>query len=121
MPRVKRGVTAHHRHKKILELTKGHRATSHSLYQRAHESMLHALRYAYVHRHERRGDMRRLWIARINAASRAGGLNYGKFIEGLNKAGVEINRKMLADMAVKEPEAFASLVTTAKAKVKVEV
>ena len=83
--------------------------------------MLHALRYAYVHRHERRGDMRRLWIARINAASRAGGLNYGKFIEGLTKAGVEINRKMLADMAVREPEAFATLVTTAKAKVKVEV
>ena len=117
MPRVKRGVTAHHRHKKILELTKGHRATNHSLYRRAHESMLHALRYAYVHRHERRGDMRRLWIARINAASRAGGLNYGKFIEGLTKAGVEINRKMLADMAVREPEAFATLVTTAKAKV----
>ncbi len=121
MPRVKRGVTAHHRHKKILELTKGHRASNHSLYRRAHESMLHALRYAYVHRHERRGDMRRLWIARINAASRAGGLNYGKFIEGLNKAGVEINRKMLADMAVREPEAFATLVTTAKAQVEVEV
>jgi large subunit ribosomal protein L20 len=121
LPRVKRGVTARHRHKKVLELTKGHRATSHSLYRRAHESMLHALRYAYVHRHERRGDMRRLWIARINAASRAGGLNYGKFIEGLTKAGVEINRKMLADMAVKEPEAFASLVTTAKTQVKEEV
>ena len=82
--------------------------------------MLHALRYAYVHRHDRRGDMRRLWIARINAASRAGGLNYGKFIEGLNKAGVEINRKMLADMAVREPEAFANLVTMAKAQVQPE-
>ena len=121
MPRVKRGVTAHHRHKKVIELAKGHRATSHKLYQRAHESMLHALRYAYVHRHDRRGDMRKLWIARINAASRAGGLNYGKFIEGLGKAGVEINRKMLADMAIREPEAFATLVTTAKSNVKVEV
>ena len=121
MPRVKRGVTARHRHKKILELTKGHRATKHSLFRRAHESMLKALSNAYDHRRERKGDMRRLWIARVNAASRASGLNYGKFIEGLNKAGVEINRKMLADMAVKEPEAFASLVTTAKAKVKVEV
>lgn len=118
MPRVKRGVTARHRHKKLLELTKGHRATNHSLYRRAHESMLHSLSYAYAHRHERKGDMRRLWIARVNAASRAGGLNYGQFIEGLKKSGVEINRKMLADMAVREPEAFASLVTTAKGQIK---
>ena len=121
MPRVKRGVTARHRHKKILELTKGHRATKHSLFRRAHESMLKALSNAYDHRRERKGDMRRLWIARVNAASRASGLNYGQFMEGLRKSGVEINRKMLADMAVKEPEAFASLVTTAKAKVKVKV
>ena len=118
MPRVKRGVTTRQRHKKILELPKGHRATSHKLYQRAHESMLHALRYSYFHRHERRGDMRKLWIARINAASRSEGLNYGKFIEGLNAAGVEINRKVLAELAVSEPAAFASLVTTAKSNVK---
>ena len=118
MPRVKRGVTAHHRHTKLLELTKGHRATKHSLYRRAHDSMLHALSYAYAHRRERKGDMRRLWIARVNAASRANGLNYGEFINGLNLAGVEINRKMLAEMAVSEPEAFAGLVATAKAKVK---
>ena len=119
MPRVKRGVTAHHRHTKTLELTKGHRASNHSLFRRAHESMLHALRYSYIHRHDRKGDMRKLWIARINAGSRANGLTYGLLIQGLSKAGVEINRKMLADMAVKEPDAFAALVTTAKSNVKV--
>jgi large subunit ribosomal protein L20 len=114
LPRVKRGVTTHRRHKKVLALTKGHRATRHSLYKRAHESMLHALSYAYAHRRERKGDMRRLWIVRVNAASRAQGLSYGQFIHGLKQAGVEVNRKVLADMAVREPEAFASLVTTAK-------
>ena len=116
MPRVKRGVTVRRRHKKVLALTKGHRATRHSLYKRARESMLHALSYAYAHRRERKGDMRRLWILRVSAASRAQGLTYGQFINGLKKAGVEINRKMLADMAVKEPEAFANLVTTVKGK-----
>ena len=117
MPRVKRGVTSHHRHKKVLALTRGHRATSHSLYKRARESMIHALSYAYAHRRERRGDMRRLWILRVSAASRAQGLTYSQFIDGLKRSGVEINRKMLADMAVREPEAFASLVTMAKGKV----
>ncbi len=116
MPRVKRGVTGHHRHKKVLALTKGHRATKHSLYRRAHESMLKSLSYAYRHRRERKGDMRRLWISRINAASRSEGLTYGQFLDGLKKSGVEINRKMLAEMAVREPEAFASLVTIAKGK-----
>jgi large subunit ribosomal protein L20 len=117
LPRVKRGVTAHRRHKKVLALTKGHRATRHSLIKRARESMLHALDYAYAHRRERKGDMRRLWILRVSAASRSQGLTYGKFMAGLKKAGVEINRKMLADMAVREPEAFANLVTLAKGKV----
>jgi len=114
LARIKRGTTVRRRHKKVLALTKGHRATRHSLYKRAHESMLHALSYAYAHRRERKGDMRRLWIVRVNAASRAQGLSYGQFIYGLKKSGVEINRKILADMAVREPEAFASLVTTAK-------
>ena len=117
MPRVKRGVTSHRRHKKVLALTKGHRATKHSLYRRAHESMLKSLSYAYSHRRERKGDMRRLWILRVSAASRAQGLIYSRFIAGLKKSGVEINRKMLADMAVREPEAFANLVTIAKGKV----
>ena len=116
MPRVKRGVSAHKRHKKVLALTKGHKATRHSLYRRAHESMVKALSYAYFHRRERKGDMRRLWISRVNAASRAQGLTYGQFIDGLKKSGVEINRKMLADMAVREPDTFASLVTVAREK-----
>lgn len=114
MPRVKRGVTGHHRHKKVLAMTKGQRATRHSLYRRAHEAMMKSLSYAYAHRRERKGDMRRLWISRINAASRAHGVTYGQLINGLKKSGVEINRKMLADMAVKEPDAFASIVTMAK-------
>jgi len=114
LPRVKRGTTGHQRHKKVLALTKGHRATKHSLYRRAHESMLKSLSYAYSHRRERKGDMRRLWILRINAASRTQGLTYGQFVNGLRKSGVEINRKMLADMAVREPASFADLVTIAR-------
>jgi len=114
LPRVKRGTTRHHRHKKVLALTKGQRASRHSLYRRAHEAMLHSLSYAYSHRRERKGDMRRLWILRINAASRLQDLTYSQFMHGLTKAGVEINRKMLADMAVREPEAFANLATLAK-------
>ncbi len=117
MPRVKRGVTTHRRHKKVLALTKGQRATRHTLYRRAREAMLKSLSYAYAHRRERKGDMRRLWISRINAASRAQGLTYGQFIYGLKKSGIEINRKMLADMVIREPEAFANLVTLAKGKV----
>ena len=116
MSRVKRGVTAHRRHKKVLALTKGHRATKHSLYRRAHESMLKSLSYAYFHRRERKGDMRRLWFLPANAATRAHGLTYGQFMDGLKKSGIEINRKLLADMAVREPEAFADLVTVAKGK-----
>ena len=79
--------------------------------------MLKSLSYAYFHRRERKGDMRRLWISRVNAASRAQGLTYGQFINGLRKSGVEINRKILADIAVREPESFAHLVTLAKGKV----
>lgn len=116
MPRVKRGVTTHHRHKKMLAMTKGQRASRHSLYRRAHEAMLHSLSYAYQHRRERKGDMRRLWILRINAASRAQGLKYGQLMNLLRRSGVGLNRKMLADMAVREPEAFNSLVNTAREK-----
>ena len=114
MSRVKRGVVGRHRHKKVLALTKGHRATKHSLYRRAHESMLKSLSYSYRHRRERKGDMRRLWIARVNAASRAEGITYSQFMNGLSKAGVAINRKVLADIAIREPEAFRQLVVTAK-------
>ena len=114
MPRSKSSVTYHQRHKSVLAMTKGHRATKHALYRRAHESMLKALSYAYAHRRERKADMRALWIARINAVSRANGMNYAQFVNGLGKAGIQLNRKMLADMAVRDPQAFASLVTAAK-------
>ena len=116
MPRVKRGVTSHQRHKKILSMTKGQRGTRHRLIRRATESMLHSLSYAYFHRRERKSDMRRLWILRINAACRARGIKYSEFIDGLKKSGVEINRKMLADMAVREPESFRNLITIAGGK-----
>jgi large subunit ribosomal protein L20 len=111
-------VTSHRRHKKVLALTKGHRATKHSLFRRANESMLHSLSYAYAHRRERKSDMRRLWITRVNAATRAEGMTYGQLIHGLKKSGVEVNRKMLADMAVREPEAFNNLVSVAREHVK---
>jgi large subunit ribosomal protein L20 len=114
MPRVKGGTTARRRHNKVLKLTKGHRATSHTLYKRAHESMLHALSYSYRHRRERKGDMRRLWIVRINAATRENGMPYNKFMYGLMQAGVSIDRKMLADIAVRDSAAFARLVEIAK-------
>jgi len=114
MPRVKRGLTRQHHHSKVLAQTKGHRASSHKLFKRANESLLHALSYAYAHRRERKGDFRRLWIARINAAARQGGLSYSQFIAGLVKAGVALNRKVLADMAVRDPSSFAELVTVAK-------
>ena len=115
MPRVKRGVTTGRRHKRLLEMTKGHRATRHTSVRRAHQSMLKALTYAFKHRRERKGDMRRLWIVRINAAARAQGVKYSELIDGLQKQGIEIDRKMLADMAVREPAALANLITTAKA------
>jgi len=114
LPRVKRGVTTRQRHKSVLDLTKGHRATRHKLVKRAKESMVKALSYSYAHRRERKGDMRKLWIARVSAASRANGITYGQFMDGLKKAGVGINRKVLADMAVKEPAAFTELVTVAR-------
>jgi len=114
LPRVKGGVVTRRRHNKVLKLTKGHRATNHSLFARAHESMLHSLSYAYRHRRERKGDMRRLWICRINAAARLEGLSYSRFMNGLRQAEVEVNRKVLADMAVRDPAAFSRLVAVAK-------
>jgi large subunit ribosomal protein L20 len=118
LPRVKGGIVTHRRHKKVLKLTKGHKATRHSLFRRAHESMMHALFYAYRHRRERKGDMRRLWIVKINAAARAEGLSYSQFMDGLRKANVEINRKALADMAVNDPSSFSRLLSLASAKIK---
>ena len=115
MARVKRGVTAHRRHKKVLAMTKGHRGTKHRLYRRAHESMIHALKYAYRHRRERKGDLRRLWIVRIGAAARQGGLSYNRFMHGLKLANVQLDRKVLADLAMKDAAGFGELLGAAKA------
>lgn len=116
MPRAKSGKVTHKRHKKVLELTKGHYGARHTLYRSARESMLHALDYAYCHRRERKGDFRRLWIARINAAARAQGLSYNQLMASLKKSNMEINRKMLAEMAIKDPEGFTKLVASASSK-----
>ena len=115
MSRVKRGVTAHRRHKKILALTSGHRGQRHRLIKRANESMMHALRYNYVHRRDRKSDFRELWIMRINAASRLHGLTYSRLIHGLKLAGIDLDRKALADLAVTRPDAFEQLAGQAKA------
>ncbi|MBI5947346.1 MAG: 50S ribosomal protein L20 [Chloroflexi bacterium] len=115
MSRVKRGVTAHRRHKKILGLTKGHAGQRHRLIKRANESMLHALRYNYVDRRDRKSDFRELWIIRINAAARLHGLTYSRLMHGLKVAGVELDRKALADIAVTRPDAFETLAGQAKA------
>ncbi len=114
MTRAKGNVAAHRRHKKVLRLTKGQRGVRHSHYRVAHEAMMKSLSYSYRHRRERKGDFRRLWIVRINAATRQEGLSYSRFIDGLKKAGVEVDRKMLADMAVRDPNAFSQLATIAK-------
>ena len=115
MARVKRGVTGHARHKKVLEFTKGHKGQRHRLFRRANESMMHALSYAYRDRRDRKSQFRRLWIVRINAAARMHGTTYSRLIDGLARAGVEIDRKVLADIAVRDQAAFASLVATAAA------
>lgn len=118
MPRVKSSTVTRRRHKKVLRLTKGHRSTRHKLYRRAHESMIHALYYAYCHRRERKGDMRRLWITRINAAARGHGLSYNQLIAGLKKAGVQINRKALSEIAINDPATFSELASLVLARLK---
>jgi len=115
MSRVKRGVAAHKRHKKLLSRAEGRRGTRSTLIRPAREALIHALVYAYRDRRNRKRDMRRLWIERINAASRQHGVPYGRFMAGLKAAGVEVDRKILADMAIREPAAFAAMVETSKA------
>ncbi len=115
MPRARNRVAAHARHKKVLARTKGHRGKRHANYKIAHESMMHALRYAWEHRRKRKGDFRRLWIVRINAAARLHDLNYGQLIHGLRRADIAIDRKMLADLAVRDPDAFGQVAEQAKA------
>ena len=120
MSRIKRGVTAMHRHKRLLELTKGHRGGRHRLYRQAKESLMSALSHAYNHRRERKGDMRRLWILRINAAAREHGLSYSQLIHGLQQAEVSVDRKILADLAVRDSQAFAQLVLIARERLEPE-
>lgn len=114
MPRVKKGVTAHRRHKKILKLAKGYRGAKSKQFKKANETVMKALYYARRDRRAKKGDFRKLWIARINAATRVNGMSYSRFICGLTKAGVAVNRKMLADLAISDAEAFAKLVAVAK-------
>jgi large subunit ribosomal protein L20 len=114
MARVKRGVAAHRRHKKVLAQVKGHRATNNRLYKRAHESLMRALAYSYRDRKARKRDFRRLWIIRINAAARMNGIPYSRFIQGLKAANVEVDRKMLADLAVRDAAAFTAVAEVAK-------
>ena len=115
MPRVKRGVVSHRRHKKVLKQTKGQVMSRHTLFRRANEALIHSKYYATVGRKKRKNDFRRLWIARINAAARPLGMTYSKLMAGLKRAGVELDRKMLADLAVRDEKAFSQLVAAAKA------
>ncbi|UCF60293.1 MAG: 50S ribosomal protein L20 [Anaerolineaceae bacterium] len=113
MTRVKGGTTSRRRHKKILKLTKGMYGTRHRLFRRANEAMMKSLWYAYRDRRTRKRDLRRLWIARINAAARQNGTTYSRLIHSLKTAGVRLNRKMLADLAVRDPKAFTAVVEAA--------
>ncbi|HJO36674.1 MAG: 50S ribosomal protein L20 [Pseudomonadota bacterium] len=114
MPRVKRGVTAHARHKKVLKQAKGYYGARSRSYRVAKQAVIKAGQYAYRDRRQRKRQFRALWIARINAAARECELSYSRLIDGLNKAGVDIDRKVLADLAVHDPAAFAQLAATAK-------
>ena len=114
MPRVKRGVTTRRRHKKILKLAKGYHGAKSRWYKLANQYVVRALAQAYRDRRVRKRDFRRLWIARINAAARTNGLSYSRLIDGLRKAGVTVNRKVLADVAARDSEAFTQLVAKAK-------
>jgi len=114
MPRTKGGVVLRRRHNKILKITKGQRMSRRLLWRRANEAMLKSLFYATRDRRNRKRDMRRLWIARINAGARLNGITYSRFIEGLTKASVELNRKMLSEIAIHDPEGFVKIVGEAK-------
>jgi large subunit ribosomal protein L20 len=114
MVRVKRGVTTRRRHRKILKQAEGFRGTRNRLFKRANEAVMRSLQYQYRDRRTRKRMMRRLWITRINAAAREHGLTYGRFIHGLTKAGVAVDRKILADLAVRDAEAFGKFVDIAR-------
>ena len=114
MTRVKNGVTTKARHKKVLKAAKGYFGSKHRLYKTAKEQLMHSGQYAFRDRRQKKRDFRKLWIVRINAACRENEISYSRFIEGLNKAGVEVNRKMLSEIAINDPKAFAELVKMAR-------
>jgi large subunit ribosomal protein L20 len=114
MARVKRGVTAHRRHKRLLDAAEGRKGTKSRLIKPAREALLHALAYATRDRKQRKRQMRELWVVRINAAARQHGLTYGKFIAGLKKAEIQLDRKILADMAVRDNATFSQIVEVAR-------
>jgi large subunit ribosomal protein L20 len=114
MARVKRGVMVRKRHNKLLAQAKGYRGSRSRRYKVAHETVMHALSYAYRDRRNRKRDFRRLWIQRINAAARLNGMSYSQLINGLNRAGISLDRKILADMAVRDPAAFTGVVEQAR-------
>ena len=114
MTRVKNGVQTKRRHKKVLKAAKGYFGSKHRLYKTAKEQLMHSGQYAFRDRKQKKRDFRKLWITRINAACRMNEISYSRFIEGLNKAGVEINRKMLSEIAINDPKMFSELVKTAK-------
>lgn len=116
MARVKRGVASHKRHKRLLNQAEGRRGTRSKLIKPAREALLHAMAYAYVGRKQRKRQMRGLWIVRLNAAARQNGLTYSSLVSGLKKAGVALDRKVLADIAVRDPATFASIAEVAKAR-----
>ncbi|GLH64682.1 MULTISPECIES: 50S ribosomal protein L20 [Bacillaceae] len=116
MPRVKGGTVTRRRRKKVLKLAKGYFGAKHALYRVANQQVMKSLMYAYRDRRQRKRDFRKLWITRINAAARMHGLSYSRFMHGLKLAGVEVNRKMLADLAVNDQAAFAQLAELAKSK-----
>lgn len=117
MARVKRAVNAHKKRRSVLKLAKGYRGQRSRLYRKAKEQLLHSFTYAYRDRKDRKGQFRRLWITRINAAAREGGLTYNRLIQGLRLAEIEVDRKILADLAVNDPETFQTLVAAARAAI----
>lgn len=114
MPRAKTAVASRRRRRRVLKAAKGFRGTRRRLYRAAKDAVRHALKYAYIHRRTRKREFRRLWIARINAASRSHGVPYSRFMAGLKREGIELNRKILAEIAVHDPAAFSQLVDLAK-------
>ena len=114
MARVRNGAVTKARHKKVLKEAKGYFGSKHRLYKTAKEQLMHSGQYAFRDRRQKKRDFRKLWITRINAACRLNDISYSRFIEGLNKAGVEVNRKMLSEIAINDPKAFAELVKVAK-------